>query len=189
MNNKIITAFFSDRGIPAEGLTPAIRIRTVADNTVVVGDDPANPVYMTELGDGFYKYDFVDYDSDQDYLMLMDGGDILTVHDRFQVAANVNYADDVWDENTDHHNEEGSFGDAFNKSSAATADIQEKVTLSKVDVEICRKHLHNRTYLSKEEFTLTIFEDDGITPFRVFELRDSMDRPSIYEIVDRIPRP
>lgn len=54
-----VTAFFYDSSgspeVPAEGLSPlpTIRIRRLSDNALVVTDDA-----MTEVGDGFYQYDF-----------------------------------------------------------------------------------------------------------------------------------
>ena len=45
-----VTAYFTDGGTPATGLTPTIRIRDLSDNSLVITD-----ASMTEVGDGHYK--------------------------------------------------------------------------------------------------------------------------------------
>lgn len=68
--SKTITTYFTDNsGNPATGLTPTIRIRDVADGSLVVTD-----ASMIEVGDGGYKYVFVDYDSTHEYQIRCDGG-------------------------------------------------------------------------------------------------------------------
>ena len=52
-----ILAFFTENGFPKVGLTPIIRILDINDSTSVVTDD-----LMIEVGDGFYKYNFVTFD-------------------------------------------------------------------------------------------------------------------------------
>jgi hypothetical protein len=46
-----ISSFVTDSGEPKAGLSPAIKIREVATDVLVV--DSEN---MTEVGEGFYKY-------------------------------------------------------------------------------------------------------------------------------------
>jgi hypothetical protein len=46
---------------------------------------------------------------------------------------------------------------------------------------------YNRTFLDKTAATLTIYASDGVTPLRVFSLRDSLGIPSITEICERLP--
>lgn len=45
---------------------------------------------MTEIGNGFYKYDFVAYDNSKNYAILCDGGNTLSDDERYQGGANTN---------------------------------------------------------------------------------------------------
>ena len=76
----IVRAYFADNGTPKTGLSPTINIRDM-DNTLVV-----NGAAMTELADGFYKYDFVTYDSSKDYVVLCDGGVALVGSERYAIG-------------------------------------------------------------------------------------------------------
>ena len=76
-----IVAFFSSAGVPAEGLTPVVRIITIS-GTVVVNNEE-----MTEIESGFYYYDFATYDEDEDYVIRADGV-TLTGYDRYVHATN-----------------------------------------------------------------------------------------------------
>ncbi len=85
-----ILAFFTKYGEPATGLTPTIRIREIPAGTLVVTDD-----LMTEVGDGFYNYDFTSYDSNKDYSIRSDGGVTLPESERYVYAGNENYIQDI----------------------------------------------------------------------------------------------
>ena len=78
----LIAAFFSNKGIPAAGLTPTIRIREMISGNLVVTDEE-----MIESGDGFYVYDFTTYDEDEDYVIRADGV-TLTGYDRYVYSTN-----------------------------------------------------------------------------------------------------
>lgn len=104
-----VITFFTSNGNPATGLSPTIRIRKVSDNSLVVTDDS-----MTEVGDGFYKYEFTQYSGSVDYVMRTDGGGSLTTSDRYQFAGNENFVDDIWDEPASNHVVSGSFGNMIN---------------------------------------------------------------------------
>jgi len=78
MVTETITAFFTDEGAPATGLTPTIRIRRLDTGALVVTD-----ASMTETGDGFYKYDFTTYDNNLEYAIRCDGGSGLADNERY----------------------------------------------------------------------------------------------------------
>ena len=86
-----IVAYFTDGGTPKIGLSPTIRIRDVSDSSLVITD-----AAMSEMGDGFYKYDFATYDSSVEYSIRCDGGATLKDDDRYTVAGNESYAEDIW---------------------------------------------------------------------------------------------
>jgi len=50
---------------------------------------------MTEIGDGFYYYDYVEYANTIDYVILSDGGSTLLEGERYKNAVNENYVDDI----------------------------------------------------------------------------------------------
>ena len=78
----LIFAFFTEDGTPKTGLSPTIRVRK-ADGTLVITD-----VEMSEVGDGFYKYDFDTYDEDEDYCIRADGTNTLSGAERYVFSTN-----------------------------------------------------------------------------------------------------
>ena len=72
-----ITSFFTDNGTPKTGLAPTISIRRADTHALVVTWDT-----MTEVGDGWYKYNF-NGDETLDYLVVCDGGTALTTAERY----------------------------------------------------------------------------------------------------------
>jgi len=109
-----VLAFFTNDGVPQGGLTPTIRIRDVDDNSLVVTDAAAS-----EVGDGWYKYDFVAYDAAKEYAIRFDGGAALADSDRYTSGTNDSFVDDivdgVWDEPASNHLISGSMGNASNE--------------------------------------------------------------------------
>lgn len=89
----LITAFFTESGIPRTGLSPTIRIRTLSDNALVITD-----AAMTEVGDGFYKYDYVAYDGTIDYSVRCDGGAVMADEERYTYGTNDSFAQDIADQ-------------------------------------------------------------------------------------------
>lgn len=108
-----ILTFFTENGFPKSGLSPAIKIVNITDETVSVLWEP-----MSEISDGWYKYDFVDYDYKLEYIILMDGGPELLGPERYNSAATDNSNDDiskiVWNAKKISFQESGSFGESIN---------------------------------------------------------------------------
>lgn len=78
----LLTAFFSDKGVPKTGLTPTIDVWE-DDATHVV-----NAQNMTEIAGGWYKYNFAGYDESKDYVIRADGGASLADNDRYCFSSN-----------------------------------------------------------------------------------------------------
>ena len=114
---QVITAFFLlKNGTPALNLTPSILIWNVTltpgspqgDTVVVGGGSPE--VFLTEVGNGFYKFVFSTYDNELKYAFRIDGeagsGPNLG-NGRFSVGTNDSFADDIawhtWEEPTKDH--------------------------------------------------------------------------------------
>jgi len=104
-----VLAFFTDAGVPKTGLVPTVRIRDISDNTLVITDSTSS-----EVGDGWYKYDFIVYDSDKEYAIRFDGGPTLSNTDRYTSGTNDSFADDiadaVFEEQINEHLTAGSLG-------------------------------------------------------------------------------
>ena len=132
-----ITAFFTNQDIPEEGLTPTIRVRRVSDGLLVVTDDD-----MDEIGDGWYRYDFVAYNSKINYVIRCDGGDTLPNSDRYMGSG----SNDDW-------------GQMFD------GNITARETM-----ELLRKIETNRAVITPDDTYTTIFDDDGVTPLQSFEI-------------------
>lgn len=75
-----LSAFFSDDGTPATGLSPTIRVRRIDTGALVVTD-----AAMTEVGDGWYNFDFTSlFDAAiADYAIRADGGAGIGIEDRY----------------------------------------------------------------------------------------------------------
>jgi len=80
-----VAAWFFDQtagGGPAIGMSPlpTIRIRRISDNTLVVTD-----ATMTELGDGWYTFDFTSlFDEGESYVILADAAALNNSRDRLK---------------------------------------------------------------------------------------------------------
>ena len=51
------------------------------------------------------------------------------------------------------------------------------------------KYEKNRTRVDKNAFTLTVYDDDGVTPLKVFNLKDFTGAASYTEVAERMPNP
>lgn len=115
--SKLFTTAFVEDNVPQTGLSVTIRIRDLADNSLVVTD-----AACTEIGDGGYVYDYVDYDSTKNYQFRFDGG--VTLYNRYNYGwtqpDQFAISDAVWDEFTSEHKKEGTFGNDL----ATKADVR-----------------------------------------------------------------
>lgn len=208
----IITSFFTRNGVPVHGLTPTIRIWEVQDTThtlllPIFGPDPL----MVEVGDGFYKFIFstsLGYDASKTYTARVDGG--ITVTNPGERYQSVNVTPDVlptsttispgdiatitnsvvngvWDANATDHMTVGSMGLYQNEIHADVQQLRIDVTTAISLVSTLLKYERNRTKIDKIAKTLTIYDDDGVTPIKVFDLKDSTGAPSVIEVCERDP--
>lgn len=190
----IINSFFTDAGAPKTGLTPTIRIWEVSAGaqSLVVTD-----ASMTEVGDGFYKYDFTTYDATKNYVLRSDGGVALANVDRYEYGATeelkiddnsvVRVVDGVWDESTSSHLVAGSTGEMLSQIKADTASVAVSVVTINSLINTLLKYERNRTKIDVNAKTLTVFDDDCVTPLTVFSLKDSSGNASVAEVCERSP--
>ena len=168
-----ITANFRDSGgVPATGLSPVLTVWSVtgSPNILEIGGSP--DTIMEEVGNGFYKFNFSAYDPRIDYLFLADGGDTLSttrfVDSSSEIPDPEDNADGIWRaESTD-------YGSPISSMAGVLIEIL--------------KYDQNRTRIDAIANTLTVFEDDGSTILRVYDLTDRNGVPSIAEIFERVPQ-
>lgn len=103
---NVVSFFTSGSGSPAVGLAPTITIRNVSSSQVVI-----ESAALTEIGDGWYRYQFATYDGDVDYAMTIDGGS-PGLDSRYAFAGNENFVQDIWGTQRDLHTVTGSVGEA-----------------------------------------------------------------------------
>lgn len=237
MANIVIASYFSDKGTPAIGLSPKIRIWEISDvdQTLIigtvngtsdpgpvggganVGTGPGTDGIMMEMydktpgagsgglpisgdRDGLYKYVFDTYngyDPTKSYVVRVDGGTILNAQDRYQTVflnpetatpMTVNdIVDGVYNAQAINYLQPGSFGEKINQTAANTAQLSLDVNdiLSLIDLAI--KYQTNRTKIDHLAKTLTVYDDDCVTPLRVFNLYDHAGAPSITTVCERRP--
>lgn len=212
MAEIIISSYFENASGPAIGLTPSIRIwevTTTGENLVVgapCGTGQATDGVMSELGDcgspetqqdGFYRYTFTSalgFDSTKSYVVRVDGGGALPNRFRYQaskiacVDSIEGVADAVWNAEADNY----ALGSPVTMGGLQNATYVSVETIRVTDIpalfalmDIVRKYHTNRTKIDASTYTLTVYDDDCVTPIRIFRLLDSSGTPSVTEVCER----
>lgn len=207
MAEVIITSFFTNNGAPAINIVggyPQIHIWQINSGT---GVDVYNGSFLmtqvTDSGgdkDGFYKYTYTDiagFDSLLTYVFRTDGGPTLSAGERYQstqvdpIQVGGNVADQVWNEVMASHLIAGTTGETLAQTNANTVAIANNLFLNPNSVlDLCQLLVQletNRTKIDPVAKTLTIYENDCVTPLRVFSLLDTTGTPSITEVAERKP--
>ena len=132
MTHKIITVHFTVSENPAIGLIPTIDIYEL--NLV---DPSINPLVidngvLTEIGVGWYRYDFQTYDQTKNYVYTIDGGSSLVGGERWKIGGNESYVEDisseVWNETSTDHHITGSTGGVLQQINLETTAIFYRLT-------------------------------------------------------------
>jgi hypothetical protein len=198
-----ITSLFSREGVPATDIDtvtpgfPTVRIWEISGNssTLIVGNpsgtgQPSDglmiPVDDGGQRDGFYTFVFSDvlgYDPTKKYLIRSYGGTSLPQSDRYQEAI----IDSVWNEVQLDHDNPGTFGEATNNIDVRSQQLLIDVNTVQTIVDLLLKYETGRTRIDPVAGTLTVFDDDCVTPLRVFELLDSSGNPSVVDVCERNP--
>lgn len=204
MSDLIINSFFTFGGAPATGLAPTVRIWEVdaGTNNLVIGspngsilavDGTMVPIVDAPSDDGFYKYVFTmgaGYDPMKRYIFRVDGGGTLPPSEQYQSGETVeghvtaetvtSITGGVWDQDTASHLLAGSFGELIQLIKADTTAIF-------LCCDLVRKFQTNRTRIDSGTFTLTVYDDDKVTPLHVFNLKDTLGNPSLDPLCERDP--
>lgn len=152
---------------------------------------------MIDEGDGWYKYVFQEvdgFDPRLDFVYDADGGvAIPNDSERFQEGACCasepeEIADGVWEADqslyTDINTMGGRHNATFSNTEQLLLDVNDVFNL----VDLVRKYDTNRTRVDPNAFTLTVFDDDGVTPLRVFDLKDANGNASVDPVCERDPQ-
>ena len=77
-----LSAFFTKYGTPTTGLTPQVTVYDLADNSTPLANQA-----LTEVGGGWYTYNWTAYDSTKNYVIKFDSMDTTMVDsDRYKYA-------------------------------------------------------------------------------------------------------
>jgi len=148
----LITSFFTDNGIPKTGLTPTIRIRDLSDNSLVITD-----ASMNEVAEGFYSYEFAEYDDTKDYAIRTDGGASLNNYERYQSATNN------------------------------TGGLAEQASLTTIGLNVTTILNIEKGKWEIKENKLILYAEDGIAVLYQFNLLDSNGLPTMTDPFKREP--
>ncbi len=104
-------------------------------------------------------------------------------------------ADEIWNRMAISHTAGGTFGEMINLIKA-TSDLNfvgineanDKLDIATDLVETLLKYGTNRTRIDQTAKTMTVYEDDGTTPLKIFDLKNFVGTASITEVAERVPR-
>lgn len=197
LNNAVIA--FEDR------LGPAFVRCTVKDGNLVANDengDPMEPVKVTSYTQvkviasaaativttdgGSGSTDWTATERNQIRYRLGIDGSVATPSAAPSLVADT--ADAVWESLSADHLTAGTLGLIVNQIKSDTGLISIDVTTILDIVTTLQKYNTNRTKIDKVAKTLTVYDNNGITPIKVFDLKDSTGTPSITEITERTPQ-
>lgn len=104
-------------------------------------------------------------------------------------------ADEVWNRLANTNNTNGSFGQFLNyikNIGDLNFDninmLNDKLNDATVLIQTLIKYESNRTKINPIEKTMTVYDDDGVTPLKIFDLKNFAGSNSITEIAERDPR-
>ena len=122
----------------------------------------------------------------------IDGGALLNACERYKISGNESYVEDiapaVWEETATNHVAAGTTGLLLSQINANVASILISEAAMTVLLNTLVKYERNRTKIDTNAATLTIYDDDCVTPLTVFDLRDFNGMPSVQEVCERVPQ-
>lgn len=148
------------------------------------------PIYIPI--EGSYKIIIEQTLSQLVQLVTTESGETIPV----EVPSSAEIADAVWNRMATNHISTGTFG-AYVNMIKATTDLQlaesyqikALVNTSISLIETLSKYETNRTRVDQAQKRLYIYDNDGTTVLKVFDLRDFNGTASVTQIAERIPVP
>ena len=102
---------------------------------------------------------------------------------------------EVWDTIASTHLTTGTFGQLINLIKATTDLNFTQLTQANAKLDIANdlvttllKFSSNRTKIDNSAMTMTVYDDDGLTPIKIFDLKNFAGSPSITEVAERAPQ-
>lgn len=190
MTTKILTVHFTKTGIPQAGLSPIIDIFELNPTNPAINNHVVVAGTASEIGLGWYRYNFTSYDSKQNYVFTFDGGATLTNNERYKIGGNESYVEDissgVWEETSNDHLNLGTTGFLLTQVKSDTTSVMVSQGTITTLVNTLLKYERNRTRIDVAQATLSIYDDDGTTVLTTFNLKDHLGNPSIAEVCERV---
>lgn len=176
-----INVFITANGIPQIGLSPlpTIKIYDAVTNTLLITD------VTEEIGGGFYKYVIATLNPDVNYLAVVDAGASFADSDRYYYGE-VEQLNDLDAQTIWNHSVTNTF--AFDSFAALLAVMNSSVTLTVNAVTILLKYQNNRTKIDPVTSTLIIYDNDEITPLKVFNLYNNNGVLDVNTVFERVPQ-
>lgn len=188
---KIITVHYTSNGVPQPGILPHIDLYVLNDNPAIPANHVVTTAPMDEIGGGWYRYDYVNYDPRLNYIFTIDGGMTLADCDRYKYGGNESYVEDittgVLDEPILNHTTTGSVADTITKIKSDTQTILVSEASLAALIDTILKYQRNRTKIDTANAQLIIYDNDCITPLTTFNLIDFNGMPSVQEVCERVP--
>ena len=104
-------------------------------------------------------------------------------------------ANQVWDTTASSHISSGTFGQIISLIKATNDlnftqlfDVNAKLDLVNDLVTTLLKYSTNRTKIDNTAMTMVVYDNDGITPIKTFNLKNFVGSPSITEVAERAPQ-
>ena len=137
-----VLAYFTQDGQPVDGLSPTTLIKDVD-----TGIDIVSSGAMVGIGDGFYRYDFTDYDPAKNYAVTCDSITLSGV-ERYTYASS------------------GEYGGVLDS-------IESTVGVVDIRTSLLRKIQTNRLELfDGNTDNWVLYDDDAVTPLLTFSVSD-----------------
>lgn len=184
--DKLISAFITLNGVPQINLTPSpiVTIYDALTNNILISNQP-----MIEIGGGFYKYTVTDYDESIEYLFLADAGASFPEQERYYYGtlAQIDNIDanrlssNIWNYPSNTLFQPNTFGELIQ-------NLDSSVSISVDVLSLLLKYQTNRTKINSSDKTLTIYDNDQVTPIKIFKLYDEQGVLSIDPVFERIPQ-
>lgn len=94
----------------------------------------------------------------------------------------------IWNRIATDHLAAGTTGLMLNQIKADTTQLSLDTATILALATILEKHQTNRTLIDSIAKTLTVFDNDGITPLQVFDLKNVAGAPSTDSVFERVPQ-
>jgi len=165
----IITPITSG-SLPKSGLSPTIRIRNVDNGNLLVADET-----MEELGDGWYKYNFIEYTGSLNYAIRVDGTSNVPNGERFYYAGNDNFANDIWEHPL-----------STTPGTTIPSGSNEPSITSAGALEFIRGIQGGRWKIDQVNNQMIFYKNDNFTEIARFSLLNSSGDPDSSRVYERV---